>query len=210
MVADADGNSSAIDQTIQSDQQPATPHLSISKDRLDCREGTSFILPTQVNSTNDSMGVAHASPQVSRRRRRRQLGNRYPPNPSTPDACAANPGCLFLEEPRQRGERRCHGQKVCELAAVQISSRQSRAVCDSPRPRAESRPGHRKGSAAVGGGRMGEVVTRVGLAVFSPHPAPSNVSNSQRDNAAQQRVCDWRLALGASIVTSRPGRAGQL
>lgn len=121
------------------------------------------------------------SPQVSRRRRRRQLGNRYPPNPSTPDACAANPGCLFLEEPRQRGERRCHGQRVCQLAAVQISSRQSRAVCDSPRPRAESRPGHRKGSAAVGGGRMGEVVTRVGLAVFSPHPAPSNVSNSQRD-----------------------------
>lgn len=62
----------------------------------------------------------------------------------------------------------------------------------------------------MGGGRMGEVVTRVGLAVFSPHPAPSNVSNSQRVNAAQQRVCDWRLALGASIVTSRPGRAGQL
>lgn len=42
MVADADGNSSAIDQTIQSDQQPATPHLSISKDRSGLPRGDVF------------------------------------------------------------------------------------------------------------------------------------------------------------------------
>lgn len=194
--------------SLTSSLQPLT--CRFPKTVLDCREGTSFILPTQVNSTNDSMGVAHALTPSQQTQTQTAARKSLPTEPQHPDACAANPGCLFLEEPRQRGERRCHGQRVCELAAVQISSRQSRAVCDSPRPRAESRPGHRKGSAAVGGGRMGEVVTRVGLAVFSPHPAPSNVSNSQRDNAAQQRVCDWRLALGASIVTSRPGRTGQL
>lgn len=73
----------------------------------------------------------------------------------TPDACAANPGCPFLER-RQRGERCCHGQQVRELAAVQISSRQSRAVCESPRPGAEcsTRPPQRigRGRWSNGGG----------------------------------------------------------
>lgn len=75
--------------SLTSSLQPLT--CRFPKTVLDCREGTSFILPTQVNSTNDSMGVAHALTQVSRRRRRRQLGNRYPPNPSTPRRMRSKP-----------------------------------------------------------------------------------------------------------------------
>lgn len=44
--------------SLTSSLQPLT--CRFPKTVLDCREGTSFILPTQVNSTNDSMGVAHA------------------------------------------------------------------------------------------------------------------------------------------------------
>lgn len=57
VVADADGNK-LVSNCLTSSPQPITSR--IPKTVLDCREGTPFILPTQVNSTIDSIGVAHA------------------------------------------------------------------------------------------------------------------------------------------------------
>lgn len=91
--------------SLTSSLQPLT--CRFPKTVLDCREGTSFILPTQVNATNDSMGVAHAltpSQQTQTQTAARKSLPTEPQHPSTPDACAANPGCLSGRTKTTRGK----------------------------------------------------------------------------------------------------------
>lgn len=81
VVADADGNSSAIDQAIQSDQRPPTPHLSISKRPFwtAARGHLLFCRHRSTRRTTRWASPMHHSTRCSRRRL--QHGKRYPPNP---------------------------------------------------------------------------------------------------------------------------------
>ena len=97
MVADADGNSSAIDQTrdLTSSLQPLTcSHFSLSRrDRSRLPRGDVFILPTQVKWKYDSMDVAHAlNPmQQTQTAARKSL-------PTQPRRMRGKPGISFWNE----------------------------------------------------------------------------------------------------------------